>query len=77
MTSFRDRVMPIEEAKTREQLVKAHKEWRASMDKIFIKRQEQITGKKFTGRVSAIGDNEMMRMLDNIGWGARPTDKAK
>ncbi len=58
-------------------LKKAHAVWRKSMDKIFLKRRLATTGKKEIGDISKIGDNEMMRMLDNIGWGARDTDKIK
>ena len=58
-------------------LKKAHKEWRKSLEDIFVRRSEQISGKKFSGILSRIGDDEMMRMLDNMGWGPRPTDKAK
>lgn len=50
----------------------AHREWRESVNAVFVRRWMELNdADEFRGNINAIGDNEILRMLDNIGWGSK------
>lgn len=49
---------------------KAHDEWRESLEEIFVKRMNEEGHDVLPREARYVSDDNMLRMLDRIGWSA-------